>query len=132
MMLDIQADCDATDLALWHRKSFEQTSLHLVHLLLGERIKHAEAVVEVRGEVAVDLPREAEGHTEHIMHVIRCRPMGQVAYRTRFLEMSDHSCYVEQAPGSMPWQCFEKCCDRGQIGLHASIGMSCTICFEIG
>ncbi len=52
---------------------------HLLQVVLGEGVEHAEAVVEVGLHVAVDLPGEAEGHPQDVMHVVCGSAMGQVS-----------------------------------------------------
>ena len=51
---------------------------YLLQMFLGERIEHAEAVVEMRPHVTKDLPGEAEWHPLDVMHVVCGRSMGQI------------------------------------------------------
>ena len=58
----------------------------LVQMLLAGRVEHAEAIVEVGLHVPKNLPGEGEGHAQHVMHVVRGRPMRQVACRPQAMQ----------------------------------------------
>ena len=51
----------------------------LLQSILGERIEHAEAVMEVSSCISIDLPGKAERDPQNIMHVVCGSAMCQVS-----------------------------------------------------
>lgn len=51
-------------------------------MLLCEGVEHPEAIVEAGSDVAIDLPGEAEWHSQDVMHVVCGSPMSKVSCRS--------------------------------------------------
>lgn len=65
---------------------------HLVDLLLGQGIEHAEAVIVICSLVSIDLPGEGQRNLQLLIHVIRGCPMRQVpcGFHSHFQQHSMH------------------------------------------